>query len=523
MKSYKRSLLVFLIIFLIFFVAYYYFNKINSRYDGKFNIQNRFVSHRKAYSALGNIVSIINKSYINIQTSFVIVNGFENLIDSVSTEDITTEKYKLVAVRGTIPNEICELIKNCDKVQFVENYEEIVSLLKNNQMILGLLPFEIVDFRVKILAFNNISIWEGRSEYQLKAYQIFESFNPKYNSQSTFDPSKIVRVGHTGSFIPARGVMLHTRKFFNGNLEPMIEPMKGYFSRFDILSATQEISLLGSGVYCDSCMSFVGSENEISEMLLPLGVDIVTMAANHVLDGGYQALGNTLDKLKENNIKVIGASTENNEKALEPILVEKKGLKIAYIAFNDTPGIEQWATNQKGGAASLSDWIIEGSETVLYQPNVDRVKRVMAKAKNLNPDYIIILPHWGGVEYQNIPTSYVTNLANLLIQEGADIIIGDHPHWIQKIEWHNNNEKSYAGLKQSPIFYSVGNFIFDQMWSYETRVGMSVELIFYEKNLKAINISFHKLNLYDKGTINQIDDKNEIEQLLKNIFEISEL
>ena len=147
----------------------------------------------------------------------------------------------------------------------------------------------------------------------------------------------------------------------------------------------------------------------------------------------------------------------------------------------------------------------------------------MIKAKSLDPDFIIILPHWGGVEYQRVPTNYTKRLAELLFAEGADIIIGDHPHWIQQIGWQKNENVSYSGLKFSPIFYSVGNFVFDQMWSEETRYGMTVELIFYNKNLKAINLGLHQLNLYESGTVAPIVDKTHYNKIMQSIFEVSEL
>ena len=92
--------------------------------------------------------------------------------------------------------------------------------------------------------------------------------------------------------------------------------------------------------------------------------------------------------------------------------------------------------------------------------------------------------HWG-VEYKNTPEKYQTDIADRVIALGADVIAGHHPHWVQTTE--KINDKS--------VYYSLGNFVFDQMWSEETKKGMVIELLYQGNEL----IKETKRNTYIKN------------------------
>jgi poly-gamma-glutamate synthesis protein (capsule biosynthesis protein) len=85
------------------------------------------------------------------------------------------------------------------------------------------------------------------------------------------------------------------------------------------------------------------------------------------------------------------------------------------------------------------------------------------------------LVHWG-VEYTSTPTQTQTQIAGDLVSTGADVIVGSHPHWVQTI----------YKIDGKPIFYSLGNFVFDQPWSEETKKGLIIRLTY--KNGRLIKI-----------------------------------
>jgi poly-gamma-glutamate synthesis protein (capsule biosynthesis protein) len=127
-----------------------------------------------------------------------------------------------------------------------------------------------------------------------------------------------------------------------------------------------------------------------------------------------------------------------------PIVKEIKGSKIGILGYNQIPPLTNTAAPE-----NITNEINELKNQV---------------------DLIVVAFHWG-TEYVSKPNTNQVALAHQAVDAGADLIIGDHPHWVGAIEFY----------KEKPIFYSVGNFVFDQMWSTETRQGIIV-LAQYENN-----------------------------------------
>jgi poly-gamma-glutamate synthesis protein (capsule biosynthesis protein) len=96
----------------------------------------------------------------------------------------------------------------------------------------------------------------------------------------------------------------------------------------------------------------------------------------------------------------------------------------------------------------------------------------IAAARKAGADIVIVWPHWG-IEYTTGPSAFQVSLGHAAIDAGADLVIGNHPHWAQAME-------VYRG---KPIWYALGNFTFDQTWSEPTMEGITLELTFSGKTL----------------------------------------
>jgi poly-gamma-glutamate synthesis protein (capsule biosynthesis protein) len=107
---------------------------------------------------------------------------------------------------------------------------------------------------------------------------------------------------------------------------------------------------------------------------------------------------------------------------------------------------------------------------------------VQKSARDLasSSDILVVNIHWGE-EYKADPNNRQKEMAHLLIDAGVDVIIGHHPHVVQTVETYKNK----------PIFYSLGNFIFDQYFSPETQKGLAVEIIFTSKDIEYKTHFFH--------------------------------
>ncbi len=175
---------------------------------------------------------------------------------------------------------------------------------------------------------------------------------------------------------------------------------------------------------------------------------IISLANNHALDQGAKGLAYTRIFLGQNNIKAIGAGS-NLDEAWRPDIVEANGIKIGFIAVS---------------YASINDNAKSTNQYVARIEDVKRLKSAILSARE-QADFVVVSMH-AGTEYKYQPNASQTKFAHQAIDLGADLVVGAHPHWVQTIEKY----------KDKYIFYSLGNFIFDQEWSRETKEGLMLKV-----------------------------------------------
>ncbi len=172
------------------------------------------------------------------------------------------------------------------------------------------------------------------------------------------------------------------------------------------------------------------------QLMLDLGVDIVSLANNHMYDYGPDALLDTLDTLDAAGILRVGAGKDLNE-ASRTCFMELDGLTVAFLNGSRV----EWAELTKGATDDSPGVFRTVDPTLLYQ----RVREAREAA-----DLVIVYMHWGieGVDYLE---EYQQEVGKGLVDAGADAVIGDHTHCLQGIEFY----------KGAPIVYSLGNFWFN--------------------------------------------------------------
>jgi len=169
-----------------------------------------------------------------------------------------------------------------------------------------------------------------------------------------------------------------------------------------------------------------------------MGVDIVSIANNHVYDYGEVSLWDTLETLEDAGVPYVGAG-RNIEEAVKPVYFIVNDIKIAYVAATQ---IEQGDNPDTVGAG-------ENSAGVFRCWNDDRVCEVVKEAK-ANADFVVAYIHWGTESTDVLHWSQL-DLAPKLVEAGVDLIVGDHPHCLQEIAYIDN----------VPVIYSMGNFWFN--------------------------------------------------------------
>lgn len=179
----------------------------------------------------------------------------------------------------------------------------------------------------------------------------------------------------------------------------------------------------------------------VVDVLKEQGIDAFSQANNHTLDQGRLGAEDSHARLKAAGFLVFGDEVRDDDIAFATTTIH--GQRFAFVGFNTTnnPLDEHDASSTLAKAYALAD-------------------------------HVIVFMHWG-IEYRDHPPQTVIDEAHWLIDHGADIVIGGHPHWVQGFDIY----------KGHPIVYSLGNFIFDQDFSKETREGLALKLTIDESHV----------------------------------------
>ncbi len=225
----------------------------------------------------------------------------------------------------------------------------------------------------------------------------------------------------------------------------------------DLVVGNLEGPISARGVNVGSIYSFRHPPERV-EGLAFAGFDVVSLANNHIWDYGRAALEDTLLTLRDAGIAPVGAG-RNFDEANAPYIADIKGTRIAFLSYTNLYPESLWATENRPGISN---------------PDLQNLKSKILNLKS-EVDILVILFHWGD-EYQPKSHPREQALAHELIDAGADLIVGHHPHVVQEIE-------NYGGKY---IAYSLGNFVFDQNFSEETMRGLILKVKVKNKKIESV-------------------------------------
>lgn len=245
----------------------------------------------------------------------------------------------------------------------------------------------------------------------------------------------------TGDVIPARSV--NSVMVRQNNFKYPFEKTADFLKNADLTIINLESPLIDNCPTTDTGMSFCGDKRFVEGLTLA-GVDIVGLANNHIYNRGQDGLTQTEELLKQNNIDMVGTG--------QILYKEIKGIKFSFLAYNGVTPFDQ----------------------AIMSIDKNRIKNDLENTKK-ESDFCVVLFHWGKEYVVNPSTDGQVapfdpiEIGRFTIDSGADLVVGNHPHVVQ----------GYEIYKGKPIFYALGNFIFDQMWSEETKLGyvLKVNLI----------------------------------------------
>jgi poly-gamma-glutamate synthesis protein (capsule biosynthesis protein) len=205
------------------------------------------------------------------------------------------------------------------------------------------------------------------------------------------------------------------------------------------------------------------------------GIDILSVANNHVGDYGRASYVDTLARLKENEILYTGGGNNASE-AETPTIIEKYGMKIGFLGFSDVGPEWMKAEEDKPG---------------LLLANNPRFSEIIENASK-QVDFLVVSFHFGD-EYKDKHNQRQETLAHKAVDAGAKLVIGSHPHVIEDTEIYSKKDCTQSSCT-SLIAYSLGNFIFDQSFSEKTMQGMLLQIKLSSDGSMSMQKNIVKLN-----------------------------
>lgn len=220
------------------------------------------------------------------------------------------------------------------------------------------------------------------------------------------------------------------------------------------------------------------SPDEGIDAIKTAGFDVITTVNNHSLDTGSEGLKRTVQVIREKGLDSVG--TYDTKPDSRVLIKNVKGIEVAILAYTES-------TNGLG-----DQYPVEDLKAMLNLMDPEIIREDIREAKDLNADLIITFMHWGQ-EYMDDPNATQTEFAELMAEEGVDIILGSHPHVIQKSDIIKNDER------ETFVIYSMGNFVSNQRRETlgENRVRTEDGVI--------VNIDVQKNDRTNKTTIQNVE------------------
>lgn len=289
------------------------------------------------------------------------------------------------------------------------------------------------------------------------------------------------------SFVAVGDNLMHERlmdvaKGENGyDFTPYYRNIQQYIKKADLSFVNQE-TILGGDELGLTGFPFFNTPEAMAENLSDVGFDIVNGSSNHAFDKGFQGIVNSIHTFKEQkNLTYIGL-IENKEDRENIPVIEKNGIKIALLAYNQY--------NETNDDAHR--YAIGGFDEAKIRKDVENAKEVS--------DIIVVSCHWGE-EFDNEPNAFQKRYAKVLADLGVDVVIGTHSHTLQPIEWVEGKEGN-----KTLVAYSLGNFV-NGMLEEESQLGgmLSFNLVKKDNIVSVEDVSLVPLlNHYEVTDLNDI-------------------
>lgn len=462
-----------------------------------------------------------------VEVPLAVVTGYTNPVASIAEAEVEA------AIDGDTFIQLCELLTAVNPVPRCLEASEVVDHLLANPTDLAFLPAGLVVPTVKVLPVDGADVFGG-PDVRSVPYPFTATVQLTDEREGwAIDPGGVRTLISLGDSCPDRGVA-HAAitlgrgwewVFGGGTAEytavyPNPVPPGFVGNGFNIVDAVPTgnegaVAALVSGAdvtlddfECPVVDDWTVNEGvifSIDPAVLPqlrdtYGVDVATLAANHLFDRGTPGFLQTLDKFAAAGILTAGAGVDLDA-ALEPALVEVDGLTFAFVAFNEIPGSLEAGPGQPG---------------VLWLRD-ENVTEAVGRAQNAGADIVVCVPQWwGGGEYHAQFLGDMRRQQQVFFDAGCDQVLGHGTHWSGPIEITPADDGDHR-----VTMVSHGNFLFGQEWSQQTQEGVILELAFVGTRLAQARM--HPYIMLEQAQTNLTDPATDGMWVLNRIYEASGL
>jgi poly-gamma-glutamate synthesis protein (capsule biosynthesis protein) len=307
---------------------------------------------------------------------------------------------------------------------------------------------------------------------------------PTKTPEPSATPVPFTTIVFTGVIVPARCV--HAGIDEIDSADYLYEDVRKILTGADITVGVYNASMSDNveHIGCQRSWELTGG-SENAEALQAAGFDVMSVATNHIKDCGRyncgdQAFFDTLTNLRRVDILPVGAGA-NLDEALKPVVVEANGIRFGFVSLGEV-NERVFADFETPGIANLTFY---------------HLKEAVELAKEVS-DVVIVLPHSGPEDsYEVIPQQKYW--ARNAVAFGADLVVENHAHVVQ----------GYQAIGDVMVFYGLGNFVFDQVWSRDHQQGVILQVTFQETTM--VGFDFIPTVVLQDGTVLLADETESLE------------
>lgn len=437
------SILVAIIFGIILLIIVGKFNFTNillmSKYTNKLDIFKRLFMFGVSATAIVLLLLVLPNKKLPLITKLgrnsLTIYVIHRFITILFVELLPTKGYsKIYIIYGLIASIITVLILSSDKLNKLINkiVDSITNLILNNKKMKTI----ILIFFTLLLLINPL---KKVYHFLNKETKVNYNISNKLTSEESKLINNSIKISYVGDLILLKDQVTsaydkETKKY---NFDEMFEYTKKYLSNSDFTIGVYEGPSAGDKTsystsnYGDGIKLYLNFPDEFAISVKKSGIDFVTTANNHTMDKGLDGALRTLDVLDKVGLEHTG--TYRNKEEKDNIYVKEiKGIKVAILAYTSIMNHNKNDDLYKNYPYLIS---LMPKDTNKYKKELKKqIENDFKKAKSLNPDIIIVMPHMG-TQFEHTTNAYQDEWNRYFIELGADVVLGDHAHAVQPIEY----------------------------------------------------------------------------------------